>query len=133
MHQECSVLWVSGKSAADLALRKVLADGGMKVRLAQSCGEVRRVLADGSVPDVVFCDTFLPDGSWADILAMATRRPVHIPVIVVSQEIDTNLFIQALQMGVADFIVPPFYFRDISRVLKCAIWKNVAIQAPATA
>lgn len=133
MRQGCSVLVVSGDGKTDLALRKALSDAGMHVRVVQSCAEVQEVLADYNVPAVLFCDTSLPDGSWADVLALATQEERQIPLIVVSRVVDINLYVNALEKGAVDFIVPPFYRQDISHVLKFATRKDVAIQKPAAA
>jgi DNA-binding NtrC family response regulator len=122
---------VSGEQRTDLALRKVLSDAGMGVRVAQSCAEVRQMLRDFGTPDVMFCDTSLPDGTWSDILALASRGTWPIPVIVLSRVGDINLCIKALEEGAADFIVPPFYGSDISHLFKGMWRKCVAIQRPA--
>lgn len=131
MQERCSVLWVSGEQSTDLALRKVLRDAGMGVRVAQSCAEVWRMLRDFGAPDVMFCDTSLPDGTWSDILALASRGTKPIPVIVLSRVGDINLCVKALQEGAADFIVPPFYGSDISHLFNGTRRKCVAIQRPA--
>lgn len=128
MQQGCSVLLVSGQGATDFALRKVLREAGVQVHSVQSCAEVRQVLRDGRVPCVLFCDASLPDGTWADILSLATRGALEIPVIVVSRVVDIKLYIDALEKGAADFIVPPFYRGDIAHVLKCATRNDVAVQ-----
>ena len=58
-------------------------------------------------------------------LAAAGGR--QVPVIVVSRVVEINLYIDALEKGASDFIVPPFYHQDISHVLKCAVQANVAV------
>ncbi len=131
MQERCSVLWVSGEQRTDLALRKVLSDAGMGVRVAQSCAEVRQMLWDFGAPDVMFCDTSLPDGTWSDVLALASRGTCPIPVIVLSRVCDINLCIKVLEEGAVDFIVPPFYGSDISHLFKGTWRKSVAIQMPA--
>jgi len=131
MLQQNTVLMVSTTGKGDLQLRKVLNEAGMHVRLAESCAEARRVMASAAPPSIVFCDALLPDGTWADILTLATRGARQIPVIVVSRVVDIDLYINALEMGADDFIVPPFYRGDISHVLKCAMRKDGATETPA--
>ena len=133
MLQENSALMVSAAGRDNLLLRRLLNEAGMHVRLAGSCSEALQVLTSAFPPSIVFCDTLLPDGSWTDILAVAGGESTHIPVIVVSRVVDINLYINALEQGAADFIVPPFYPQDLLHVLSCAIGQNAAIQAPAAA
>jgi len=129
MRQESSVLMVCGGGELHLALRKVLNEAGMQVRLVQSCAEVQRTLEEFSVPAALFSDTSLPDGTWADILALATQGARQVPVIVVSRVVDINLYINVLEKGASDFIVPPFYCQDILHVLKCSTQASLGVQA----
>jgi DNA-binding NtrC family response regulator len=133
MLQENTVLMVSTAGGIDIPLRKVLNDAGMHVRVVGSCSEALQILTSLSPPAIVFCDASLPDGTWADILAFASGESTHVPVIVVSRVVDINLYINALERGAADFIVPPFYPQDLSHVMSCAMGGNVAIQEPAVA
>jgi DNA-binding NtrC family response regulator len=117
-------LLVSGGEGSCLSLRKVLNQAGLHVRVVRGCAEARKVLADYYLPAVLFCDAALPDGTWADILASAGAGTRQVPVIVVSRVVDVNLYINALDMGASDFIVPPFYHHDISHVVRCAVGKR---------
>lgn len=133
MLQQHTSLLVSATGKDDLLLRKVLNEAGMHVRLAESCAEALQVMTSATPPSIVFCDALLPDGSWADILAFGDGAATKIPVIVVSRVVDVNLYINAIEQGAADFVVPPFYRQDLSHVLSCAMQGNLAIQTPAAA
>jgi DNA-binding NtrC family response regulator len=133
MQEESSVLMVSGGEGTNLALRKVLNEAGIHVCLVRSCAEAQTVLKGLTRPAVLFSDTALPDGTWADVLALANQAERHVPVVVVSRVVDINLYISALEKGASDFIVPPFYHQDISHILKCAAENGVAIQTLAVA
>ncbi|MCL5670717.1 MAG: hypothetical protein M1423_05390 [Acidobacteria bacterium] len=69
----------------------------------------------------VFADAELADGTWADVLALAATAQGPVPVAVVSRYADTKLYLQALEKGAADFIVPPFGVYEVAHVLRCAI------------
>jgi DNA-binding NtrC family response regulator len=131
MQQANSVVMVSGAPGTNLALRKVLHEAGVRVHEVRSCAGARLALRALKAPAVLFSDTSLPDGTWADVLALATEGERQVPVIVVSRVVDINLYINALEKGASDFVVPPFYSKDISHVLSCATQKNVAVQAHA--
>lgn len=131
MREGTSVLMVSGEEKIHLALRNVLNEAGIHVRLVRSCAEARQLLKDFSFPTALFSDTSLPDGTWADVLALATEDERQLPVIVVSRVVDVRLYIKVLEEGASDFIVPPFYCQDILHILKCATGAGVAAQTRA--
>lgn len=120
MKEGNNVLVVSAGGGTDVALRNVLIEAGIDVRLVGSCAELRDVLRETEIPAVLFSETALPDGTWMDILDLATRAQRRVPVVIVSRVVDINLYISALESGASDFIVPPFYPKDISHVLRCA-------------
>jgi DNA-binding NtrC family response regulator len=64
---------------------------------------------------LVFTDVSTPAGSWAEVLHAFEHA--HIPVIVVSRTVDLSLYIDALEQGATDFIVPPFTASDLSYVV----------------
>lgn len=133
MKEDSCVLMVSGDDGTHLALRKALSAAGVRVRLARTCEEARAILERFSTPAALFSEVMLPDGTWADIVELAAAGSRQVPVIVVSRVVDINLYINALEKGASDFIVPPFYYRDISHVLKCAVQANVPVQPAAAA
>ena len=126
-----TALIVSGGGGTDLALRKALNEAGVQVRIVGSCAEARQVLAGAHAPIAVFSDAILPDGSWMDVLAVAEQGGQEVPVIVVSRVLDINLYMDALEKGAADLIVPPFHHQNISDVLKCAARIGAAVQSSA--
>ncbi len=127
------VVIVSDDDGTALMLWKILKEVGIQVRIVRTCAEARHLLDEQNSPVVLFSDTSLPDGTWADVLTLATEGKRQIPVIVVSRVVDINLYISALEKGASDFIVPPFYGQDISHVLKCAIKHHVVEERLAAA
>ena len=133
MLQQNTVLIVSASGKDDLVLRKVLNEAGMHVRLAASCAEALDAMTSDTPPSIVFSDATLPDGTWTDVLNFAGGGSSRIPVIVVSRVVDVNLYINAIEQGAADFVVPPFFRQDLSYVMNSAMRENLAIQTPAAA
>ena len=89
---------------------------GFESLRARSCAEARLFLASPAPPHLAFTDTDLPDGGWAETVSFAAgvRRPV--PVIVVSRAVDLSLYLDSLDAGAAEFIVPPFRDADVTYV-----------------
>jgi two-component system, OmpR family, response regulator len=133
MLQKNSVVVVSGSGEIDLQLSRALHAAGVAVRVVRSCAEAQELLNKRSVPSVLFCDASLPDGTWADILSFAAAARTRVPVVVVSRLVDIDLYLDALEHGAADFIVPPFCQQDVSHVMSCAVEKNIPVQAPGAA
>ena len=109
MVAESSALIVSSSGLSHLALRKALNEAGLHVRLAGSCSEARGILEGSSAPAVMFSDALLPDGTWLDILDLAMECEHEVPVIFIPRIVDPNVYLNGLEEGAADFIIPSFY------------------------
>jgi FixJ family two-component response regulator len=70
---------------------------------------------------LVFTEAKLPDGTWADVVkqALGARKPVK--VIVVSRLADVSLYMDTMDGGAFDFIVPPLSPSELTHVVKCAV------------
>ena len=68
----------------------------------------------------MFTDTDLPDGGWTETVAFAGRARPPVPVIVVSRVVDIRLYLDAMEGGATEFIVPPFREADVKYVVRGA-------------
>ncbi len=68
---------------------------------------------------LVFTNVTTPAGNWSDVLRLFEKA--KIPVIVVSRTVDINVYIDAMEEGAADFIVPPFANAELSCVVHNAL------------
>jgi FixJ family two-component response regulator len=68
----------------------------------------------------VFTDVQLADGNWADVLTLASNATAPVNVIVVAHFIDMKFYIQAIERGAFDFIVPPFARLELQHVVRIA-------------
>ena len=127
MKERVAVLLVSDQEAIYRQLKSVLEKQGVQVRVAHYCAQVQNLLKQFALPAVIFSDTTLPDGSWADVLDLASLAQRPVPLIVVSRIVNINLYIGALERGATDFVVPPFYCQDIAHVLGCAVQNGPGI------
>jgi FixJ family two-component response regulator len=75
---------------------------------------------------LVFTDTQLPDGTWADILATAEKAALPVNVIVVARVVDTRFYVETIESGAFDFVTPPFYPTDLAHVVRCACDNAIA-------
>jgi DNA-binding NtrC family response regulator len=98
----------------------------------QTLGEARHVLSRFNPPLLVFTESELPDGNWADVLSLSASASSPVSVIVVGQEIDTKLYASVIEVGAFDFIAPPFDVLDLAHVVRCAADNALARRQAAT-
>jgi len=116
-----AVLLLLNPSGPLQSLSQELESQSVRTRQATSCAEAARLLAAVNPPEVIFTETQLPDGNWADVVRLAQKASQPVNVIVVSRLVDIRLYVETLQNGAFDFIAPPFEPSELSHVLRCAV------------
>ena len=132
MNEEIFALLVQTQQSLNVALKLALHGTGIQTRHVRSCAEARQVLARLPRPRVIFTDSRLPDGTWADIVRLADQCPRPLNVVVVSPELDIDLYIKVLEGGIFDFIVPPFAGADLLHIVNGIAWKGLGQERPPT-
>ena len=100
-------------------LKLLLQGQGIEIGSARTCAELSRLL-DQTHPELVFTATRLSDGTWTDILGMAEKSAVPTDVIVVGKCKDTGLYLNTMDRGASDFILPPFETDAMVHVVRVA-------------
>jgi DNA-binding NtrC family response regulator len=100
----------------EAALEKLAVRTGRAGTLAEAC----HVLSSVNLPLLVFTESELPDGNWADVVSLSARAASPVSVIVMGQEIDTKLYVSVIEGGAFDFMAPPFEAMDLAHVVRCA-------------
>lgn len=124
MEDDLSVLLVHDQEEIFQALEQTLFDQGIRTQHAHTCSEVSAALRGPRSPRLVLTDTTLADGTWADVLDLASREREAVPVIVVSRVVDIDLYLETLESGASDFIVPPLSPADLGHVVKAAMGRG---------
>lgn len=101
-------------------LKGTLERTGVSTLQAQTCAEAHRFLRSTDHPQLVFTDTELPDGTWAEIVRVAASSPIPAQVVVVSRLVDVQFYIETLEHGAFDFIAPPFEASGLEYIIRCA-------------
>jgi DNA-binding response OmpR family regulator len=75
-------------------------------------------------PDVVVLDLMMPgmDG-WQ--VCREIRKFSHVPILVLSAVVDSNLVIQVLEAGATDYMVKPVPPRALISYVKRLTWQQV--------
>ncbi len=123
-------LLVAGRSQHFVALRRLLEEQGTQVHWVSSLAAAGDALREPALPDIVFTDVELPDGDWTKILQLARKSLREIHVVVVSRLIDMTLYLEALQSGAEDFIVPPFEPSHLAHVVRSAARQSMEEARP---
>jgi|SRR5208337_501694 len=100
----------------EVALEKLAVRTGRACTLAEAC----HVLSRTNLPLLIFTESELPDGNWADVVSVSARASSPVSVIVVGQEIDTRLYVSVIEGGAFDFMAPPFETLGLAHVVRCA-------------
>lgn len=116
------IILVSGDGSLMPELHRALDPCPLEIRTVGSCLEAGREIGDCRTADVVFTDIQLPDGNWKQVLQMAGRIPTRVEVILVSRFVDVRLYLDALEAGAFDFVVPPFQTVEIGYIVVNAIY-----------
>ena len=115
-----SVLLVSAEGEHSIDLERALNNQSIRPLRASSCQEARGFLKKAKPPHLLFTDTNLPDGTWADLLSLAREAREPVNVVVVSPVDDMGLYLEAMQQGAFDFVSAPFPTVDLAHVVQCA-------------
>jgi len=126
MTERITALFVHQNSETLATLEGALEDQGMRVTRAESRAQAQRMLGGLNPAPLVFTDTQLPDGTWADILAEAEKAAQPVNVIVVARVVDTHFYLEAIETGAFDFLAPPFMAADLAYVVRSALDHVVA-------
>jgi DNA-binding NtrC family response regulator len=71
--------------------------------------------------DAVFCDWDCADGTWRDVLAKLKELRLPIPLIVLSRCGCEKEWVEVLDAGAFDFLVPPYTSTQLLAVLEHAL------------
>jgi ActR/RegA family two-component response regulator len=105
--RDTSVLLVCDEESCLSSLGAVLRDHLLvEVTGARNCQEVSHTLTCGPIPHLILTDTKLADGSWEDILDLATAVAQPVNVFIVSRIGNIGLYREAMSRGAFDFITP---------------------------
>lgn len=105
-----------------LEMEHILNPCPLEIRTVTSCREAGCEIERNSTADVIFTDVQLFDGDWKQVLQMARQSPNPAELVVVSRFVDVPLYLEALEEGVFDFVVPPFRPVELGYIIVNAIY-----------
>ena len=129
MTKRTTALLVHQNSETLAALHVALERQGMHILHAESRAQARRMLGGLNPAPLVFTDTELPDGNWADVLTEAEKAAQPVNVIVVARVVNTRFYVEVIETGAFDFLAPPFNATDLAYVVRSAMDNVVSRRA----
>ena len=121
MPQTITALLVHDRPEPMGFIQRALEAQDIRTHSVRTCREAHESLWGRQPPHLVLVDPRLPDGSWDDIIVSAAAAPSHANVIVVSDVVDMALYLESVQRGAFDFIVPPMSMPDFTYVVRSAV------------
>lgn len=103
-------------------LKGMLARRGMEALFSSTAEEAEAILFRHPI-SLVFCEERLPDGSFRDVLGEVKRSARLVPVVVVSRLGDWDKYLEALRLGVHDYIAFPFQRAEVESTINQALSK----------
>ncbi len=102
-------------------MKITLENESVRTLRAQTCKETSGWLKNQNQPHLVFTDTVLSDGTWAEMLDLAARAPGPVNVIVISPRADLELYLDVMTRGAFDFVTELFTAPELGHVVRCAV------------
>ena len=101
-------------------LRLALEEQAIDIFTARNCAEAAMALWADAPPHLVFTEIQLGDGNWADVLTLAGKAAAAVNVIVVAPFADVGFYVNVIERGAFDFIVPPLSEPELLHVVRIA-------------
>ena len=116
------IVLVSGGDDLMAGLSRALDPCPLEILCAKDCRDAGLQIGRHSTAEIIFTDVRLPDGDWKEVLRMARQMPARAEVIVVSRLVDVPLYLDTLEAGAYDFVVPPFLTVELGYIIVNAIY-----------
>jgi len=120
MLQVPSGLVVSSDDEVRQKLAQILRQCALAPVLVSTVAESAAALAGHEVL-IVVCNELLDDGKYEDVVQLAVRSEMQVPVIVVSRTGDWRDYVTAMSGGVFDYLAFPPIPEDLQRTIRNAL------------
>jgi DNA-binding NtrC family response regulator len=121
MQERIAALLVHDRAEPMGFIRRALEAQFIDTQSVRTCHEAFQTLWGHQPPHLILADARLPDGSWEDVVRLATEAPAPVNVIVVAEVVDIAFYLEVIQRGAFDFIVPPMPLPDFNHVVRSAV------------
>src|SRR5690349_10715355 len=117
--KEAKVLFLSTDNGESAVLEKLLSEY-VVLRKLLHLSELQNELQDGNY-DAMFCEWSFHRGTWREVLQQIQHRCPDMPLIVFSRTGGEREWLDVLEAGSFDLLVPPYNRHAVLPVLEHAI------------
>jgi len=130
--EEVSAILLHRAGEAMDLLKLALENHSIRIHWLTTLHEALPLLRAANPPHLVFTEDTLPDGSWSDVVKQTLGANETVKVIVVARVDDMGLYVDAMNGGAFDFIVPPLSAIKLDYVVKRAMEKALSLRRART-
>jgi len=106
------ILIVDDEESLAFFLKSALEDKNYSVETVGLLADAKKVL-QSKFPDLMLLDLNLPDGHGLDLYRFIKEKGLGIPTIVITAHGSVKSAIEALKLGVDDYVIKPFELDEI--------------------
>ena len=110
-----AVLVVDDDQNCSESIRTVLERDGYCVESTNHVDRAMEALRSRQF-DLVFCDYRMPDKTGIDFLREVQHERLHVPVVMITAEVDLDVVNRARELGVAELITKPVRRRALLEI-----------------
>jgi len=103
-------------------LQKIFEDEGFQVLTASSGIEALKIIKKES-PDLILLGIVIPGMNGYDVLKniVIDEKTKHIPVIIVTEDIASEVIHKAVDIGAFDFLIKPIFKPELLEIVSKAL------------
>lgn len=106
------------------SLAGTLSRHGLKSFVVSEAGTALTILRSGMPVDLVIMELLLPDMDGLDLLATLRRERRDLPVLVVTSRGSIESYLQAVNLGVIEYLNKPVVSQELSCIVRSALDKQ---------
>lgn len=111
------------------AFQKAFRDADLRVRTATSAAEGLKEFSTNR-PDVVLLDFHLPDSKGLKLFEELKSIDSRVPVILITGHGTSELAIEAMKLGVYEYLLKPLELHELRRIVRQAIESSRLMRTP---
>lgn len=97
---------------------------GLKSFVVSEAKTALTIVRSGMPVDLVIMELMLPDMDGLDLLSTLRRDRPDLPVLVVTSRGSIESYLQAVNLGVIEYLNKPVLSQELSCIVRCALDKG---------
>jgi two-component system, NtrC family, response regulator AtoC len=123
------ILLIDDEAPIRHAFQKAFRDADLRVRTATTAAEgIKEFIA--SRPDIVLLDFHLPDSKGLQLFEELKEVDSRVPVILITGHGTSELAIEAMKLGVYEYLLKPLELAELRRIVRQAIETSRLMRTP---